>query len=500
MNKKGKKTRRNAIPVFRQIIENLDTKALESLLETGLKEEEFQLIDGIRKNAFKSDKGACYDIYGVEKCSSYNQLKASTRVKLIRKLISQVPPQSATFNFGNIYKRVNAEYSAFNILHRSSQGTSAAYLGELIVNSAIKYDFGEFICPISSYLIEYFNIYNPNVKKSNFYKKILEEYSNTIALERKARIMYSELMNLFILQFAPGMKAHEQATHQLSQLEPHLYKIPSTRFHLYTFLIKTFKCYAIKDFPAMNQAAQQGYRYFAELEFRRPLIENTFLRKSVEANLVLGNFQYCEDQLQMILSNAKMGKSNWYNTLEILITLNLHQQAYPKAVKSFNLGKKNRNFNELISTIKTRWGLLEAYINFLQLAGVAPESPTMSRFRINRFINDTPQYEEDKKGRNIQLIIAQLLFYIIDKNWDKMEEKIEALQKYGTRYLRKNELFRSQVFIKMLLEIPRRLYHPQAILRHTSRYRKRLEEMAPNIDLNGSTLDHTIRASLGVDH
>jgi len=162
---------------------------------------------------------------------------------------------------------------------------------------------------------------------------------------------------------------------------------------------------------------------------------------------------------------------------------------YPESIQAFIQGKSDTNFDNLPITTSQRWGLLEAYINFLQLTGAAPESPTMSRYRINKFINETPQYSEDKKGRNIQLIIAQLLFYIIDKNWDKMEEKIDALQKYGTRYLRKNELFRSQVFIKMLLEIPRRMYHPQAIIRHTAKYRKRLAEMAPNIDLNGSTLE-----------
>ena len=481
----------NTIPIYKELIVFLGTQKIDlEEIESKLTDNGVKFIQGIKSAKWPTDEDACESIFGKVKSKNYNKLKGVVRRAIISSISGKSNPHKA-FNpqIDVIYKKLNQDFTVYNLLKGQNYSTSAVYIGELLIANSVKYSFSEFILKVTSELIEYFSIFNLNPSKVKHYIKIQEEFTGIILWEQKAYLTYSKMMNLFIKEFSPGKKAIIISDEFLPAAQHMVGKINSIRFHLRYFLIKVFHHYSQKDFLAMDSTAQAAGDYFKNLNYRRYRTENMFLRKRVEANLILNNIELCKLLLNTILQNSILGDSNWYNTLEITTTLQIHEKQYNEAIKSFLSGKINAHSETVSKTIFTRWGLLEAYINFLQLAGVAPESPTMSRYRINRFINETPQYSEDKKGRNIQLIIAQLLFYIIDKNWDKMEEKIDALQKYGTRYLRKNELFRSQVFIKMLLEIPRRMYHPQAIIRHTAKYRKRLEEMAPNIDLNGSTLE-----------
>lgn len=484
--------RRNSIPVLKDLF--------GFLVKTGFNHDEFvvdlendvlkTIIEGIKSDHWKTDQEASLAIFKRKSDKQYNQCKRQLRDKLVHAiLISEVPKQKQNSELATQFINANRLYVAHNILIAKNHSTAASYLGEILIAQSIRYGFTEFAIKIAQHLIEYYSISNLDKKKVEYYKSVIAEFTLAITWENKTVITYSQMMNLFIKELSPGTKAIAIADEFKINAQPIVHKVISNKFHIHYYLIIIFRHIAAQDFKSMDLAAQNGLNYFRSLKLRMFRTENIFLKKRVEANLSLGNIDLCQKLLNEILSQTKEYNSNWFNTLEIQVIILIHQNKYDKAIQEFQKGRKHKAYDTISPITKKRWGLLEAYINFLQRTISTSDKPTMSRYKINKFINETPVFSEDKKGRNIQLIIAQLLFYILDKNWDRMEEKIEALQKYGSRYLRKNDLFRSQVFIKMLLEIPKRMYHPEAIIRHTAKYRKRLEEIAPNIDLNGSTLE-----------
>lgn len=94
-----------------------------------------------------------------------------------------------------------------------------------------------------------------------------------------------------------------------------------------------------------------------------------------------------------------------------------------------------------------------------------------------RFVNEMPLYSKDKRGMNIPILIFQILSLIYYKRYDDAIDRMEAIEKYCSRYLRRDDTFRSNCFIKMLLVIPAQGFHKSAVLRHAEKYHKMLLSM-----------------------
>ena len=92
--------------------------------------------------------------------------------------------------------------------------------------------------------------------------------------------------------------------------------------------------------------------------------------------------------------------------------------------------------------------IFNTYIQFLEQRGILDAS--LKRFRIQRFLNDVPTYSKDKQGLNSSVLILQILFFLHQKNYSNIIDRVDALKQYSYRYLRKDETLRTNLFIKML--------------------------------------------------
>ena len=95
-------------------------------------------------------------------------------------------------------------------------------------------------------------------------------------------------------------------------------------------------------------------------------------------------------------------------------------------------------------------------------------------FRIARFLNTVPKFSLDKKGLNIPILILQVLFFIQQKKYGEVSDRTEALNAYCYRYLRKDDTFRSNCFIKMLMVLPKAHFHKARVIRQADKYYQQL--------------------------
>ena len=125
------------------------------------------------------------------------------------------------------------------------------------------------------------------------------------------------------------------------------------------------------------------------------------------------------------------------------------------------------------------WRLREAYVNLLIEAGKIDEkyikASNYRKFRLNKFLNEVDFFSKDKRGINISILVVELMHFLIRKEYDKLLDKLEALNQYTYRYLRNDSSLRSNCFIKMLLKIPDAEYHPIRTVRYVSKYEKKLK-------------------------
>lgn len=130
-----------------------------------------------------------------------------------------------------------------------------------------------------------------------------------------------------------------------------------------------------------------------------------FIRNRGTAQMAIGQYAKATKSFEEAEPYAKPKPYNNY-TLQFYKTLNaLHAGNYELA---YDLYQKNKRCR--IETIRQHFAIVEAYLCFLSHAGYLHIDKT---FRISKYLNDTFKAQADKKGDNINIVIAQLLIYLV---------------------------------------------------------------------------------------
>ena len=175
-----------------------------------------------------------------------------------------------------------------------------------------------------------------------------------------------------------------------------------------------------------------------------------------------------------------ISKSNqWFRIHELKMLYGLRKGDYNLSIKIYNVLKGQTRYKSLNSDMRNRIELnwLYAVISKALLAGKREAKDVLREVKLGKYLNSIPDFYKDKKGMNIAIIIVQLLYYIILKDLNQLDERFEAVEKYLSRYMKSDPLYRSQCFIKMLLQVPKQNFHPVAIERHADRYYWNLKSM-----------------------
>ena len=101
-----------------------------------------------------------------------------------------------------------------------------------------------------------------------------------------------------------------------------------------------------------------------------------------------------------------------------------------------------------------------------------------SKFKINKFMHEIPLFSKDKRGMNISILIIQILYSLSEKKYEETLTRIDGIEKYCSRYLKENDTFRSNCFIKMLLQLPLASFHREAVARKKEKLLKMLKDVS----------------------
>ncbi len=198
----------------------------------------------------------------------------------------------------------------------------------------------------------------------------------------------------------------------------------------------------------------------------------------------LKEFEKGKEAAEKCLALIDKQEYNWFSVQETYINLCLHTQNYQQAYDILCVVTSSKNYTSLPNLHKEAISLLEAYINFLIKIGKIDTSLskyTLRRFRVSKFLNEVPFFSLDKRGQNIPILIIQLLFMLHQKKYDMVWDRVEALNAYCYRYLRKDHTFRSNCFIKMLLLLPKAGFHKERVIRRAKPLYHRLESVPVKI-------------------
>jgi len=355
------------------------------------------------------------------------------------------------------FKKSQKKYLIGHTFLTEGQRSEGIKLIKQAYDIAVEYDFSHLASELASILHHDHIYYNPNPRLANFYFQKVRKYLVNYTAEKEAEYYFYRIVAQM-----------NRSTFPLRQLEEALDKITaqkgdSVKFKIYENCIKVYyhlylgnylevisSCaYALECLNTRKGGHVAHYLFFLRNKALSQIAVNQHsqaIETLIQAEKYTGNKPYNKYLLQ------------YYKTI-----CAFHVGNYEEA---YHLFQKNKRCK--IEDIREQFVIVEAYLCFLSCTGHLQLDKT---FRLGKYLNETFKAQQDKQGDNINILIAELLVYLV-RNRGKLIDRIEAIRNYSYRHLKGQETRRARWFLKILclLSHPTVNFHPEALDRKAKKY------------------------------
>lgn len=360
----------------------------------------------------------------------------------------------------------NRNYAIVKNLRNSNRTHDAFFIAKETIRKSMKYQITEITFLLSQMLMGICAIEN-NPRKG-YYEKICRKSLELLNAEAQAWFVvadvYSETSRLRQLnnnQKKKLLAEIDQFNKEFSHFDS--YQINHLRFNI-TILGHLLN----EDHQQVIKTARQGLKYFNSLSFKPGKVAIYSLNaKLITSYLVNGNFKEANHAVGQCLKHTEKGSHNWQVSMIYKAIVAFHSKQYEIAEAAFTTANKF----SMPANLEEQWRIIEAYLYFLDKIGRIEHK---NRFKLGKFLNDVPTLSKDKEGANVSIIIAQILIYLASDQKGKIIDKTHSLQAYSFTYLKKDYTYRSNCFIKILIQLSQGNFHRVAFERKTKLYFKKL--------------------------
>ena len=447
---------------------------LNVILEPGSKME--QLYEAILTDKVRTDQDAQLLLYGSQTApAGYSNVK----YKLKERLLDSVFLLDYRENGLNTRQRAILEaykrWAAAMILLMRKEKINAIDQLEKLLRHTMKYEFTELTLEILRVLRLQFSTVDGDLKKYEEIKQLYERYETVWIAESKAEGNYTDIIIQHTLSKATQEQTVVKARQYYNELEPMLQTCDSFKLQLYGRMLLLHVYNGVGDYPTAIKICEEALDFFNSKEYFSALPLQVFYYNLIVYALQMKDFERGQKYVDIMLAVTEEGAFNWFKLQELYFLLAMHTGRYETARAILEKTVQHPNFLEQHVVITEMWTLFNAYLQFLVKVQALPQvSPNSAKFKVAKFNNMVPHFSKDKRGMNMAGLIVQILHGLADKNYDLVADRIEATQKYLTRYAKNRENFRSNTFIKMLLCLSQANFHKEAVLRKSASLSKQL--------------------------
>jgi len=446
-----------------------------------------EFYEGIADGTFESDADAADHFYGEDETySTYQSLRNNLKNRLTNALFLINTKQASYTERQRAFYECNREWAAAKILLANNARISGIALGHKILKIAKKYDFSDLVLDISRMLRLHYGTREGNPRKFNRYNELFKKFEEIWAAENLAEEYYVQLLSGHVKNREQGKSMHDEAAKYYKEIQPAVQKYESYRLQFSAILLQMIQYNSIGDHENTIAVCAKGVELFENKPYRADTPIQNFLIQKLVCHIQLKQFEEGKQTAEKCLGLAVEGHFNWFKFQELFFLLSMHSQEYVQAHRTLQYVIHHPRFQFLPEFVQELWRIFQAYMHFLVKIGQVDLTEeeiekSYSKFRLGRFLNNTPTFSKDRRGVNIPILVVHILFMILEKRHDEAIEKIEAIKKYCSRYLVKGSTFRNNCFIKMLLVIPESAFNRIKTEREVQKYRVRLDENPLNV-------------------
>lgn len=432
------------------------------------------LFDGIAKGRFNSDDEASMALYGEHEGSKYRKLKADLREKLLDMVFDLNTHQANYSDYQKAYYECHKQWVLVRILTGQNANTAAMSLAARVLRQAEKFDFTLLCMDICSYLRIQYGLRESNDKKFNEANEQFQYYRKVYDAESLAEELYTILIVRYVNNRSAQGEVHDLAEQFYRQVEAPLAEFHTYKLHMYARMIGLMRYTAVNDHAGALEYCRESIEFFKGRPYEARVPLQIFYYQSLICNIQLRRFEEGQDVARECMKLMQEGTFNWFKYKELYLHLSLHTREYDQASQILSQTLEHPRFEFLPENVKEIWRIYESYVYYLGALGKL-STRMHSKFKLAKFINETPIFSKDKSGLNIAIQVIKLLLLLQEKKYGRLLDEVEATEQYCYRHLRGKNTQRSHTFLKLLMQIPMGRFDLELIGGKATRFLEKLQ-------------------------
>lgn len=413
------------------------------------------------------------------KGGTFRRLKSDLVDRLVASLFLIDLSQPTYNSRQRAYFEAHKNWAAVKILLGKNARLAAIELGTQTLRQTLRYEFNDLAYDIARNIRLHYGTVAPNHKKYQEYDVLCQRLQRTVNAEILAEDIYTRFIIEYVRKKADREALIEEARLSHQSLAPYTAKFDAYTLHLYASLLEMSIHTANSNYVEADRVCDEAITFFEA----KPYVASVPLQIAYYQKLVchfqLRRFTEVETFVKRGLAFLQEGAYNWFKFQETYLALALHTEQYAIAYQVYKQVTTHARFRTQNEEITEYWRVLEAYLHFLLELGQLPSAASdeqFTKFRIGRFLNQTPLFSKDKRGVNVSILIIQIMFFVARGRYGETYDKIDAMEQYCRRHLFTRDTLRSYYFIKALLELPKNAFHRAAVQRKAAKHLERLEQ------------------------
>lgn len=385
------------------------------------------------------------------------------------------------------------EVALAQILRKANNTENGFAIFMKTYHKAKQYEYIDIMANCIPPIVTYYSYFSPNKKK---YQEALKEKQYTSHHKRKGDLVrryYDEVSHIAsISDLAVELDLAKMALHYYTELLDQFEEGDMSSFRVLASQIGSYGYLTAGSPEKAIEVTLNCIAYLHQKEYVDAVYWVFVYRDLTDAYFKQQNYAECLHYIRLLEELQRSHNHNFFRLKSVKFQILAFTRQYDELyillheVTSIRALKKN-------SVRAEQWQIKTAFVHFLADVGkidkeLIVEKP-LNPFRLQRFINDIQHFSKDKRGMNIAVHVIQLLFYLKDKRYDKVSERLESLTQYSHRYLRNDDTLRSNCFIKMLLKLPEADYNPIRTKRYVAKYHQRLLARPLELSMQSSMVE-----------
>lgn len=317
-------------------------------------------------------------------------------------------------------------------------------------------------------------------KEFEYYKNISQSSLKDHQNEFLANCEFNKISVIHSTNLIVEKDIVSQINESLQSLHEAKEQTNTYRFSLLYYYILALQKEFEKDFDSLLTICQDAINLFESKPFETPSASKSlFYLKQIFVYTNKNEYEKSIELCNKVMEVEFKSSRNYAIALQYKVFVSFRANKFDEII---GMLQQDKNWNDYVNQV---WKVIIAYIYLLIHYNQIQKPDNLPQFKLRKFLNETPLLNKDKLGFNISVQILQIMFLVNmkRKGRDEFADKAESISQYIRKYLHgRDDLKRTRIFMKILLELPKCSYRKAPFAVKTKHLRKDLEKTKSDID------------------